>query len=259
MSKDVKKRTYRTRIGTPTSDVNRLRFRGKDTLKELIDKASFTEMIYLAVTGRMPTPQQTRILDACLVMLLDHGITPSALVARLVAESVPTDIQVPVAAGLLMIGNKYMGTIGGASMMFSEGAASGKPPAEWAADFVARRIKDKQRFPGYGHPAYSVDPRTKRLLEVADAAGLEGRFTAYALAIEAQIARQAGKALPLNATGTIGAMLLEIGFPIEGMRGVGVISRSAGLVAHAMEELEDRSAAMVVALAQDAIPYHEDV
>ena len=76
-------KTYKTRIGTPTTDVDRLLLRGKDTLNDLVGKVSFTECTFLAVTGRMPSLQQTRILDACLVILMDHGITPSALVSRL--------------------------------------------------------------------------------------------------------------------------------------------------------------------------------
>ncbi len=103
----------RTRIGTPTYDTGRLLFRGKDTLKELVGEVTFTEGVFLAVTGRLPEPRQTRILDACLVILMDHGITPSALVTRLVADTVPTDIQVSMAAGLLTVGNKFMGTIAG--------------------------------------------------------------------------------------------------------------------------------------------------
>ena len=118
----------RTRIGTPTHEIDRLIFRGKDTLNELVGHVTYTEGVFLAVTGKLPTPQQTRILDACLVMLMDHGITPSALVARLVADTVPTDMQVPIAAGLLTVGNKFMGTIAGAGALLQQGMASGKTP-----------------------------------------------------------------------------------------------------------------------------------
>jgi citrate synthase len=250
---------YKTRIGTPMTEVDRLLLRGKDTLNDLVGKASFTECTFLAVTGKMPTPQQTRILDACLVILLDHGITPSALISRLVADTMPDDVQVSIAAGLLTIGNKFMGTIAGAGAMFSQGAASGEAPERWAANIVADNLKRKKRFPGYGHPAYTdFDPRARRLFEVAREVGVAGTYVTLAHLIETEIERQSGRKLLLNATGAIGALLCEIGFPVAAMRGVAVISRTAGLLAHAMEELETGTAAVSLAVVQKAIPYADE-
>jgi citrate synthase len=252
-------KVYKTRIGTHTTEIDRLVFRGKDTLKDLVGKVSFTECTFLAVTGRMPSGQQTRILDACLVILMDHGITPSALISRLVADTVPDDIQIPIAAGLLTIGNKFMGTIAGAGTLLSRGVASGTAPETWAAETVADYLKANRRFPGYGHPAYTDhDPRTVRLFAVAEEVGVPGKYVALARLIETEIARQGGRRLPLNATGAIGALLCEIGFPVPAMRGVAVISRTAGLLAHAIEELETGSAGMALSVVQKAIPYSDE-
>jgi citrate synthase len=247
-----------TQIGSPMSETHRLRFRGKDTLAELVGKATFTECVFLGVTGKMPTPQQTRILDACLVILMDHGITPSALVARLVADSVPSDLQVPIAAGLLTVGNKFIGTMAGAGALLTGGVASDVPPEQWAAATVAEYRKLGRRLPGYGHPAYFPDdPRTVRLFDVAAETGVAGNYVRLARLIEAEIARQGSRKLPLNATGAIGALLCEIGFPVAAMRGVAVVSRSAGLLAHAVEELESETVPHVWSLVTDAIPYRE--
>jgi citrate synthase len=255
--KHAKRRT--TRIGTPMSDISRLVFRGQNTLTDLVGKASFTECVFLAVTGKMPTPQQTTILDACLVILIDHGITPSALVARLVADSVPTDVQVPIAAGLLMVGNKFMGTIAGAGALLEAGVAGGRPPEQWAAETVADHIRRGRRLPGFGHPAYFPDdPRTVRLFEVAREAGVPGKHIDLVKRLEGELEKQGKKRVPLNATGAIGALLCEIGFPVAAMRGVAVISRSAGLLAHAMEELETGTTPAVLSLVTDAIPYEPE-
>ena len=249
-----------THVGTHTSDTSRLVFRGRDTLAELVGHISFTEMIFLAASGRLPTPVQTRILDACLVILADHGITPSALVARLVAESVPEDIQVPIAAGLLMIGNKYVGTMVGAGLLFADGVKSGKSPDVWATETVADYTAKRKRFAGYGHPDYSpYDPRAVRLFEVAREAGVEGTYMRLALALEDAIEQKTGRRLVLNATGAIGALLSEIDFPVEAMRGVAVISRSAGLLAHALEERSSSSGARIVGLVQDNMTYEDEV
>jgi citrate synthase len=240
------------------SQIDRLRFRGRDTLSELVGKATFTECVFLGVTGCMPTQQQTRILDACLVILMDHGITPSALVARLVADSVPTDLQVPIAAGLLTVGNKFIGTMAGAGTLLTEGVASGQPAEQWAAETVAAYRKSGKRLPGFGHPAYFPDdPRTLRLFTVAAEVGVAGNHIRLARLLEAEIASQGSRKLPLNATGAIGALLCEIGFPVAAMRGVAVVSRSAGLLAHAVEELENETVPQVWTMVTDAVPYRE--
>jgi citrate synthase len=256
---EKQRKPRKTRIGTPMSEIDRLVFRGKNTLSDLVGKATFTECVFLAVTGKMPTPQQTKILDACLVILIDHGITPSALVTRLVADSVPTDVQVPIAAGLLMVGNKFMGTIAGAGALLEEGVRSGKPPEQWAAETVADHVRRGRRLPGFGHPAYFPDdPRTVRLFEVAKEAGVAGNHVTLVKLIEAEIEKQGKRRVPLNATGAIGALLCEIGFPVAAMRGVAVVSRSAGLLAHAIEELETCTTPDVLSLVIEAIPYEAE-
>ncbi len=247
----------RTRIGSAPPDISRLRFRGKDTLTELVGTATFTECIYLAATGRMPDKRQAAVLDACLVILMDHGITPSSLVARLVTDTVPTDIQVPIAAGLLTVGNKFMGTIAGAGEIFTAGVASGADPAIWAAERVGEDLRAGRRFPGFGHPDYFPDdPRTLRLWQVAEQYDCIGRYATVAKHVEREIERQSRR-LPMNATGAIGALLCEIEFPVVAMRGVAVISRAAGLLAHSLEELETKTAGGIMAMVQDAVPYEE--
>jgi citrate synthase len=254
----AKDRQFKTRIGTPTSDTGRLLFRGKDTLNDLVGKISFTDGVFLGVTGRLPDAQQRKILDACLVILMDHGITPSALVTRLVADTVPGDIQVSMAAGLLTIGNKFMGTIAGCGALLEQGMASGLPAEEWAARIAAEYIKAKRRFPGFGHPDYHPDdPRTVRLFAVAREAGLPGRHIGLVKTLEAAIEKQGGKRVPLNATGAIGALLCEIGFPVGAMRGVAVISRTAGLLAHALEELESGTAWPITQMVMNSVPYDD--
>ena len=116
--------TPTTRIGTSMSQTDVLKMRGKDTLSEIVGERTFSETFYFIVTCRMPSAGELRCFDACLTVLMDHGITPSAAVARLVEDSVPDDIQVPIAAGILTIGNKFVGTMAGVGKLLKEGRHS---------------------------------------------------------------------------------------------------------------------------------------
>ena len=247
----------KTRIGSPPTDTSRLRMRGKDVLTEVVGKLTFAETFFLIAIGRLPTATERAVLDAALVMLMDHGLTQSAVVARLVEELVPDDIQVPIAAGLLMVGNKYIGTMAGAGKLLAEGHAHAGDKAQWAEETVRRHREAKRRMPGFGHPYYKgEDPRAKRLFEIARAAGVKGDFIALAELLKAAAGRAAGRPVPLNATGALAAILSEIAFPLELMRAVAVIGRCAGLAAHVYEE---KTSPIVpdILRAVEGIPYEE--
>ncbi|CAM5734311.1 hypothetical protein SHIRM173S_04480 [Streptomyces hirsutus] len=94
-----------SRTHIATSDATSITVRGKDLCEDLVTACTAsTDMIYFLSVGRMPTPPEARVLDACLVTLMEHGWTPTSIITRLAADSVPDDVQVAIAAGLLSVG-----------------------------------------------------------------------------------------------------------------------------------------------------------
>lgn len=226
-----------TRIGTPTSDTSQIRMRGRDLLSDVLGRMTFSEAFYLIVVGKMLPPAKLPVFDACMIVLMDHGITPTAMVARLMADSLPGQPQIAIAAGTMMIGDKFVGTMTGMGQLLTDGVASGQDLRTWARDLVASTVRDKKRIPGFGHPYYHpIDPRTVRLFDIAKAHGVDGPHIATVRMLDEELERASGKRLTLNVTGALGALLCELGFPPPAMRGLAVVSRAAGLLAHAMEE-----------------------
>ena len=229
-----------TRIGTPTSDTERLRIRGVDVLTDIVGEMSFAEAFYFIVTGRKPNASQRKVFDACLVILMDHGLTPTALVARLVGDSLAANPQAGVAAGILMVGDKFVGSIAGAGAILEDGMAQDGDKRAWADAVVARAKTEKRYLPGFGHPYYHpTDPRSDRLFEVAGQAGMSGDYIALLKLLGEALDDSSGRHFTINATAAIGALLCEIDFPVAAMRGAATVSRAAGLVAHVMEEGEE--------------------
>ena len=236
-----------TRIGTPTSDTDRFRMRGRDVLSEILGEKSFSETFYLLVTGNELPKNHVRTFDACMVILMDHGITPTALVARMVHDSLPEDVQLPMIAGAMMVGNKFAGTMAGAGAIFKEGLEAGGDPREFARSVITRYKEQKKFIPGYGHPYYfPTDPRSDRMFEIAREGGVDGKYIELAKVLAEEIEKSRGKPLTLNVTGALGAVLNEVSFPVEVMRGVAAVSRSAGLIGHVFEEMENPIAPSVV-------------
>ena len=124
---------------------------------------------------------------------MEHGWTPSSIIARLAIDSVPGQAQVGIAAGLLAVGDVFAGTMEGTGRILAEGI--GKPDAqaycrEVVASYRARRLA----LPGFGHPIHKPDdPRTPRLFEIAQEAGCEGRYMRLLQLLSAEVDRALGR------------------------------------------------------------------
>ena len=240
-----------------TSTTEDVFVRGKSLCKELIGKLTFTEMMFFQVLGRTPTPAETRVVDACLVTLLEHGLTPSALATRLVYSSSTEAVQPAIAAGLLAVGNQFVGTMDGAGKILDRLVASPDVHAE------ARRVAAEHKasltpVPGFGHPLHKPDdPRALRLLEVARDAGVAGKYVRAVEALSRAVDEALGKHVTLNATGAVAALLGDCGVPQEIMRGFAVVARAAGLVGHVHEEQTKPAMRAIWESAERAVPYRD--
>ncbi len=240
-----------------TADATSVTVRGRDLVNELIGKHTYTEMLYFLIVGRMPSAGETRVLDACLVTLMEHGFTPAALISRLMAESVPDQIQVSIASGLLAIGGVHAGTMEGCAALLVDGVEESDWDA-WCKRVVAEHRAQKKFVPGFGHGLHKPDdPRTLPLLRVAAETGFDKRHVALLVQLSKVIDETAGRHVTINATGAIAALLLEIGMPPDIARAIAVVSRAGGLVGHIIEEHRTDSSRALVNAARERIPYKD--
>ena len=205
------------------STVDRIVVRGKDLPGEILGYLNLGDMAFLELTGRTPDERESKLFNAMVVTLVEHGVTPSALAARLTYLGAPEALQGAVAAGLLGLGSVFVGSMEGAAKLVWEAVAAGKD----AKTVVA----ENKRIPGLGHPIHKpVDPRTTRLFEIARETGHYGKYCTLMEAISKE------KSLTLNATGAIGALACELGLDWKVVKGLGVMARAVGLVGHILEE-----------------------
>ena len=220
----------RTELASVEAD--RIVVRGQD-LTELIGRVTLGEMAFLELMGRLPTPAEATVFDALTVTLVEHGLTPSAVATRLTLLGAPESLQGAVAAGILGLGRRFGGPVEDAARMLQE-AGDAKP-----AEIVAGYREQGLPVPGLGHPQHTAaDPRVSRLLEVAAANGFSGRHVQLLKEIAEEADRATGRHLPINATGAMGAIASELGLRWQICRGLAVMARAIGLVAHVQEEME---------------------
>lgn len=246
-----------TRIAT--SDATSIHVGGKNLIEDLIGMHTYTEMLYFLTVKRMPTPLQTRILDGCLVTLMEHGLTPSAVIARLMADSVPEEPQVAMAAGLLAIGSVFAGTTEQCAQLLldlEKRIAHGEndAPRKVALEYAAA----KKPVPGFGHTTHKPDdPRSASLFKVVERDGQKSRYVDLLRQLAVEVDTANGRHITINATGAMGALFLEIGIPVEAMRGFSVVARSGGLVGHLIEEKETHSGRAIWMASRAAVRYEE--
>jgi len=238
---------YVTSIGS--SDETSITVLGRDLARELMGQVSFGELAFWLVALRRPTTGELRLFEAVLVALAEHGLTPSAIAARLTLTGAPESVQGAMAAGLLGGGSRFLGVTEDTGRFLSAALADraadggGVPTTDADWDNLALEAVRAQRavgryVPGLGHNVHrSGDPRTPVLVRIAAEEGLRGPHLRLFEAVGRVHPEVLGRTLPLNGAGTCGAVLCDLGLPVETLRGFALLARAAGLLGHIAEEM----------------------
>jgi citrate synthase len=240
-----------------SAEADRVTVRGRDLTSELMGETSFTEYFFLLATGRMPTPDQRFFLDLALVALAEHGLTPSVQAARMTYAADPAALQGAVAAGVLGCGTVILGSAGEARALIDDVLArvdAGASPDE-AAEAAARERRAAGRtLAGFGHPLHKpVDPRAERMIALAHERKVAGRGVDAATRLAVIAPKIWGKPLPMNVSMAIAATLRDVDAPVVLTRGVPILARVAGLIAHLAEEAETPIGFFMASQAEAAI------
>jgi citrate synthase len=223
------------------SNAETILIRGHDLCEELIGQVGFTDYVWLLVEGKLPTPEQRRVLDSTLVAIAEHGLVPSVQVSRMTLAAAPEALQGAVAAGILGCGSVILGAAENAGRMFAAVEERARQPTV-GLDAASREVlleynNAGRAVPGYGHPLHKgLDPRAAKLIAVSRQSNCAGRHVEISQIIEGLIPEVIGKPLVLNISGAISAVLLDAGFPLLALKGVPILARTAGLIAHLLEE-----------------------
>ncbi|MEU9238161.1 citryl-CoA lyase [Streptomyces shenzhenensis] len=237
---------YPTALGA--SSVDRITLLGRDLAADVMGEVGFGELAFWLATQRRPAPGETRVFEAVLAALADHGFTPTAITARLTYLSAPDSVQGAIAAGLLGGGSRFLGVTEDCGRYLHDvlTAAEGGHPADEAgwdelARTAVRAARETRRLiPGLGHHVHKQgDPRTPRLFAIAAEEGLVGPHLSLFAAIGRVHPEILGRTLPLNGAGTCGAALADLGLPLELLRAFALLARTAGLIGQLAEELRE--------------------
>lgn len=243
-----------------SADADSLTVRGRDLCSDLMGRLSFTEYFYLLMTGTEATEDQRFFLDLLLVAIAEHGLVPTNQVARMTYAADPAALQGAVAAGILGCGSVILG----ASQYCGEFLLEAKKRMEsdgTSADVAVTALVSETRaaggkIPGFGHPLHKPrDPRAQRILELSEHRTPGATFVALARAAETAVPIASGKALPMNVSMAIAAVLLDLGFPTAMLKAIPILARTASLLAHLGEETKNPIGFLMASKAEEAISF----
>lgn len=223
-----------------------IRFRGYP-IEELAGNVSFPAMIWLMVSGRLPSEDEAALLEAALVAAVDHGPQAPSIATARMAVTCGLPLNNAMASAVNLLGDVHGGAGEQSLELYydidrrtMEGASLPDATAAAVADWQATRTKF---VPGFGHRFHKGgDPRAPRLLGlVRDAAArgaVSGRFADIGTAVEAYLGAGRSRPVPMNIDGATGVIFAELGCEPPLARGLFCLSRSVGILAHAWEQTQ---------------------
>src|SRR3569833_2914851 len=234
---------YPTALGASSRET--ITLLGHDLARDVMGTVGFGELAFWLATQRRPTPGETRVFEAVLAALADHGFTPTAIVTRLTYLSAPDSVQGALAAGLLGGGSRFLGVTEDCGRFLHEVLVSAATlptdDAGWdalALETVTAQRAAKRFVPGLGHHVHKDgDPRTPRLFSIAAEEGLYGPHLSLFAASGRVHPQVLGRTLTLNGAGVCGAELAGLGLPLELLRGFALLARTAAQIGQQAEEL----------------------
>lgn len=214
-------------------------------VQDLIGSTGLVDVIWLLLRGELPSASQSALLEAALVAGVDHGPQAPSIATARMAATCGIGLNGAVASGVNLLGDVHGGAgqqcvqlLGEISALADTGTALAN-----AVEQVLAGWREHSRYvPGFGHRFHPRDPRRDPLLSLVDNAVregvVEGRYLAAARALEAALNLPGRRPVPMNIDGATAVIYAELGFPAPLARGLFVLSRSVGILAHAWEETQ---------------------
>ena len=245
--------------GIGKAELHRILVRGYDLNTELVGKITFTEMTSLILRGRLPTANEAKMLDALLVILVEHGMVSHVIAARLIYHCAPEAMQAAVAAALCGAGSVHLGSSEWSAKMLIEALprdAKDSDLAATAASIYDDYSKRKQRMPGIGHRTHAEgDPRADTLFGIAKETGVYGQYCELLRALSKVATERRKRLIPVNVTGAIAAIALDMGYPWQITKAFALIGRTLGAIGHIAEEIQSPMAPQIDAAIKQALVY----
>lgn len=198
------------------------------------DDGPLAHRLWGRLTGLEADEASLRALDTALALLVDHDLAASTLAVR-VAASARAHAYAAVSAGLGVIEGPLHGAASGlAHRMLQDVLERGT-----AVPVIADELRAGRRIPGLGHRLYAgEDPRARALFALLERVPRAEPALLAARDVVATTARHT--TLHANVDLALAVLTVSSGMPATAGETIFAVARTAGWIAHALEEYGER-------------------
>jgi citrate synthase len=204
-----------------------------------------TENFLYMLTGAEPDELAIEGLETYLMTMIEHGLNPSTFAARIIGSTGSDPLSAATGAIGALKGPRHGGAVEQVFEMFTAADQEADP-----TEYVETRLEDDGMLAGFGHSVYTTrDPRATILKQMAERV-FDDRNSTLVLHNAQQIEAAAEKYLAehhperqmhVNVDYYAAVLLDGLNIPSELFTAVFAIGRSAGWMAHYLEQFESNT------------------
>jgi citrate synthase len=205
-----------------------------------IDLSHAANLLYM-MTGKIPSPEEERIMDVALILHADHGMNASTFASMVVASTL-SDMYFSVGAGISALNGPLHGGANEQVINMLNDIGSVEKVKDWFAAAAAK----KEKIMGFGHRVYKTyDPRARVLMPLAEYVSGQDAQTSkmfdIAKSLEKEVVDKLGKEKKIfpNVDFYSGILYKALGIPPEMFTPIFAVSRVSGWTSRVMEYLQN--------------------
>ncbi|HEX6989094.1 MAG TPA: citrate synthase/methylcitrate synthase [Bacillota bacterium] len=215
------------------------RLSGQDPVEPRADLGHVANYLYM-LSGREAPAARVEILEAYMVLTMEHGMNASTFAARVTTSTRSDLVSALVAAVGTMKGPLHGGAPSEVDAMLDAIGEAGR-----AEDYLRDLLERGERIMGFGHRVYRTrDPRAAALAQLVRRVAAGEPWLELATHVETTALRlledyKPGRRLSTNVEFWAAAVLRAVGIPPELYTPTFTAARVAGWCAHALEQAAD--------------------
>ena len=234
---DTQREPFRWVSEIAYKNVHRIVARGYDTTELVESGYGVVDMLFVDFQARIPLVEEEQMLNYVMILSLDDGLSPPAVLSRTVAQS-RTLLTQACGASILAFGHAY-----GAYSAFGKrldtylqrAGEQGKTTTEMAQVLVGKHLSEE----GLGVSNLMLnDPAARRMFARAEQLGVAGKYIAFMKQIVEEAQKHGSEPVDLDMLGATGATMMDLGFSPEAAWAIAAVTRTFAAGAHAIEEIE---------------------
>jgi len=245
---------YRTReYGTVAPDPNRPPFRwvsevAYKNVHRIVSRGYCTtelgeagygvvDILFIDYQARIPTLEENRMLNYIMILSLEDGFSPPAVMTRIVA-STRSILTQAAGASVLSFGHAYGAYSAFGNMLETYLLKVDREGMSLAAA-AEMLVKENLHNEALGVSNLMLkDPAAGRIFARAEKLGVAGRYIAFMKEVVAAAKKASAEPIDLDMLGATGAAMMDLGFSPEAAWAIIAITRALGTGAHYIEQVE---------------------